>query len=287
MSLRLGAHRATTGGLHQALLSADAIGAQVVQVFTSSPMQWQPRPLDPAALALWHETRAEASVELAVAHDSYLINLAATDEAVHAKSRHAFAEELRRCQALGIPYLVTHPGAHTGAGEEAGLRLFAQTLRALYDAQPELETITLLETTAGQGSCLGYTFEQIADLLAQIDLPERLAVCLDTCHVFAAGYDVRTADGVAAMLDAFDRVIGLDRLRVIHLNDSKNPLGSRVDRHERIGRGTIGDACFAALLRDPRLADVPMLVETPGLEHHEEELRHLRQLALGAEHESS
>ncbi|MBI5834630.1 MAG: deoxyribonuclease IV [Armatimonadetes bacterium] len=282
--LQLGAHRATTGGLHQALISADAIGAQVVQIFTSSPMQWQARPLDDQALTLWHEARAAGAVQAVVAHDSYLVNLASVDDEVFAKSRAAYIEELRRCQALDIPYLVAHPGAHMGLGEEAGLARFAETLRGIYLDHPELTVATALETTAGQGTCLGHTFAQLAQLIAAVDLPQRVGVCLDTCHVFAAGYDVRSLDGVVAMLDEFDAEIGLDWLRVIHLNDSKNALGSRVDRHERIGRGTIGDEGFAALLGDSRVAHVPMLVETPGLEHHGEELAHLRRLAKGVEH---
>lgn len=282
--LKLGAHRATTGGLHNALLSAHDVGCQVVQLFTSSPQQWQARPLDAAAHARWAEARATAeSVEVLVAHDSYLINLATADETVHGKSVRAFTDELARCTALGIPYLVTHPGAHVGAGEEAGLARFAESLRAIYDAHPEFTTRTLLETTAGQGTCLGRTFEELAWLLAALDRPTQVAVCLDTCHVFAAGYDLRTAADVGAMLDQFESVIGLERLQVIHLNDSKGACGSRLDRHQWIGAGEIGDEGFRALLTDSRLAGVPMLIETPDLDHHAVDLAHLRALAGGNE----
>jgi deoxyribonuclease-4 len=277
--LLLGAHRATVGGLHTAFAGGDAIGAKVIQVFTSSPRQWRARELDAGAIEAWEAARAAAKVRLVVAHDSYLINLAATDPAIRARSIAAFTDELERCRRLAIPYLVTHPGAHVGAGEAAGLASFAAALRGIYDAHPEFDTMTLLETTAGQGTSLGARFEEIAELLAAIGHETRLGVCLDTSHVFAAGYDLRTPESEAAVVSAFDDCIDLARLKVIHLNDSKGKLGSRVDRHERIGRGEIGDEAFRALLADPRLRPLPMLVETPGLEHHGAELRRLRRLA--------
>jgi deoxyribonuclease-4 len=280
----LGAHRATTGGVAAALPSGDAIRAEVIQVFTTSPRRWEIRPLDADAQAAWAAARARSKVKLVVAHDSYLTNLASADDAVRDKSGRAFAAELERCARLGIPYLVSHPGAHVGGGAEVGLERYGSAVSAIYEERPALTTTTLLETTAGQGSCLGRRFEELAWLLARIAQPARTGVCLDTCHVFAAGWDIRTAAGVTAMLARFDAVIGLDRLKLLHLNDSQGALGSRVDRHERIGRGQIGDECFATLLREPRLAHVPMLVETPGLEYHGEELKHLRRLAKGARH---
>jgi deoxyribonuclease-4 len=198
-----------------------------------------------------------------VAHDSYLINLASTDAELHRKSMAAFLEELERAEALGIPYLVTHPGAHVGAGEEAGLRQVAKSVRELLKGTKDYQVQVIIETAAGQGTSLGHRFEQIAALLDQIGLPERTGVCLDTCHVFAAGYDIRTPEGYADVIGAFDAIVGISRLKVIHLNDSKKELGCRVDRHEHIGKGNIGLEAFRCLLADPRLKGIPMILETP------------------------
>ncbi len=287
MRLLLGAHRSTSGGRHHAFDSGMAIGCQAIQIFTSSPRQWKAAEITGDELAAWEAARAESSVELVVAHDSYLINLAAPDDAIRAKSVTAFTKELERCLALGIPFVVSHPGAHLEASPEEGLARFAGELRAIYERRPELTAMTLLETTAGQGTSLGHRFEQIAWLIEAIDLPERIGVCVDTCHIHAAGYDLRDAAACRATIDELEAVIGLAQVKVWHLNDSKRELGSRVDRHEQIGEGEIGDAGFAALLADERLAGVPMLVETPDLELHGANLKRLRRLARTARGEPS
>ncbi len=258
----IGAHMSVAGGLDQAPLRGRAVGCEVAQIFTKNSNQWAARPLTPDEIQRFKRAQAEAGVPVVMAHDSYLINLCAEGELL-AKSEAAFREEYERCEALGIPYLVTHPGAHLGAGEEEGLRRMARALDRLHDATRGYRTMVLLENTAGQGSCVGYRFEQLLRLFELVREPERLGVCLDTCHLLAAGYDIRTPAGYRRVTDEFDHVVGLSRLKALHLNDSKKGLGSRVDRHEHIGRGELGLEAFRALLNDPRLADRPMVLETP------------------------
>ncbi len=261
--LLLGAQMSIAGGVDLAPLRGQEVGCRAIQLFTKSSNQWQARPLPTEEIERYRANLQAAGIAQAVAHDSYLINLASTDPALHQRSMAAFLEELERAEALGIPYLVTHPGAHMGAGEEAGLRQVANSLRELLKRTKDYRVQVVLETTAGQGSTLGHRFEQIAVLLDAIGIPERTGVCLDTCHIFAAGYDIRTPDGYADVLSAFDRVVGISHLRVIHLNDSKKDLGCRVDRHEHIGKGAIGLEAFRCLVTDSRLRGRPMILETP------------------------
>ena len=261
--LLLGAHMSIAGGIDLAPMRGQEVGCRTIQLFTKSSNQWRARTLPPDEIARYRANLQAAGIAPAVAHDSYLINLASNDPELHQKSMAAFLEELERAEALGIPYLVTHPGAHMGAGEEAGLRQVANSLRKLLKETNGYRVQVVIETTAGQGTSLGHRFEQIAALLDQIGLPERTGVCLDTCHVFAAGYDIRTPDGYAGVLGAFDTVVGISHLKVIHLNDSKKGLGCRIDRHEHIGKGAIGLDAFRSLLTDQRLRGVPMILETP------------------------
>lgn len=261
--LLLGAQMSIAGGVDLAPLRGQEVGCRAIQLFTKSSNQWRARPLPPEEIERYRANLQATGITQAVAHDSYLINLASTDPALHQRSMAAFLEELERAEALGIPYLVTHPGAHMGAGEEAGLRQVSNGLRELLKRTKGYRVQVVLETTAGQGTSLGHRFEQIAILLDQIGLPERTGVCLDTCHIFAAGYDIRTPDGYADVLGTFDQVVGLSRLKVIHLNDSKKDLGCRVDRHEHIGKGAIGLEAFRCLVTDPRLRGLPMILETP------------------------
>jgi deoxyribonuclease-4 len=258
----IGAHMSVAGGLDLAVARGKAVGCEVAQVFTKNSNQWAAKPLAADEIARFKRAQAEAGLPVLLAHDSYLINLCAPEGDLLARSEAAFREELERCEALGIPYLVTHPGAHTGAGEEEGLRRMATALDRLHGATRGFRAKVLLENTAGQGSCVGYRFEHLARLLALVREPERLGVCLDTCHLFAAGYDIRTPEGYRAVMDEFDHAVGLDRVRAFHLNDSKKGLGARVDRHEHIGRGEIGLEAFRALLDDPRVKDRPMVLET-------------------------
>ncbi len=261
--LLLGAQMSIAGGIDLAPLRGQEVGCRAIQLFTKSSNQWRARPLLPEEIERYRANLQATGIAQAVAHDSYLINLASTDPALHQRSMAAFLEELERAEALGIPYLVTHPGAHKGAGEEAGLRQVANSLRELLTRTKGYRVQVVLETTAGQGTSLGHRFEQIAVLLDQIGLPERTGVCLDSCHIFAAGYDIRTPDGYADVLGAFDQVVGISHLKVIHLNDSKKDLGCRVDRHEHIGKGAIGLEAFRCLVTDPRLRGLPMILETP------------------------
>ncbi len=258
----IGAHMSVAGGLDQAAPRGKAVGCEVAQIFTKNSNQWAAKPLAADEIARFTQSQVDTGIPVPLAHDSYLINLCAPEGDLLAKSEAAFREEIERCEALGIAYLVTHPGAHGGAGEEEGIRRMAAALDRVHDATRGFATKVLLENTAGQGSVIGYRFEQLKALLERVKAPERLGVCLDTCHAFAAGYDIRTAEGYARVMDEFDHLIGLARLRAFHLNDSKKGLGGRVDRHEHIGRGEIGLEGFRALLTDPRMADRPMVLET-------------------------
>jgi deoxyribonuclease-4 len=251
------------GGVDLAPLRGRQVGCRTIQLFTKSSNQWRARSLPHEEIDRFHANLQAAAIAPAVAHGAYLINLASTDPALRQKSMAACLEELERAEVLGIPYLVIHPGAHTGAGEEAGLRQVANSFRELLKRTKGYRVRIVLETTAGQGTTLGYRFEQIALLLDQVGLPERTGVCLDTCHLFAAGYDIRTPNGYSAVLRLFDQVVGLPSLKVIHLNDSKKELGCRVDRHEHIGKGAIGLEAFRCLVTDPRLRGIPMIIETP------------------------
>lgn len=261
--LLLGAHMSIAGGVDLAPLRGQQVGCRTIQLFTKSSNQWRARSLPSEEIDRFRANLQAAAIAPAVAHGAYLINLASTDPALHQRSMAACLEELERAEALGIPYLVIHPGAHMGAGEEAGLRQVSNSLRELLKRTKGCRVQVVLETTAGQGTTLGYRFEQIALLLDQIGLPERTGVCLDTCHLFAAGYDIRTLDDYHGVLRVFDQVVGIPFLRVIHVNDCKKELGCRVDRHEHIGKGTIGLEAFRYLVTDPRLRGIPMIIETP------------------------
>ena len=281
----LGAHMSTAGGLEKSLLSGKAIGCSVVQLFTSSPRQWHAAPLSEAEIAAFKAAREATGISFVVAHDSYLINLGAPSQEVLERSQQAFRAELDRAEQLGLQWVVTHAGAHLNQGEaEAELRL-AESLRKILaetDAAGYRVGIAL-ETTAGQGTGLGWRFEQLGRVIREAGGHTRLGVCLDTCHVFAAGYDLRDAESYDRSFAEFDTRVGLERLKVIHANDSKKPLGSRVDRHEHIGRGEIGMEAFARLVTDPRLLHVPILIETPELETmHKVNLARLKRFALGA-----
>lgn len=227
-------------------------------------MQWRARSLSEQETIAFREGLKTCGIQATVSHDSYLINLASHEPVTLQKSLDAFADEIERCEQLGIPFLVFHPGSHVGSGETAGLIRIVDSLDAVLGQKPKYRTQVLLENTAGQGSNLGYRFEHLADILARTLFPERLGVCLDTCHLFAAGYDLRTLSTYETTFREFDAIVGLDRLKVFHLNDSKKGLGSRVDRHENIGEGELGLEPFRFLLNDPRIDGLPMLLETPG-----------------------
>ncbi|MFN3820955.1 MAG: deoxyribonuclease IV [bacterium] len=260
----LGAHVSTAGGVSQAPLKAKELGISAIQIFSKNQHQWKAPPFTDREIEKWHQFVKDYGITHAVSHAAYLINLCAIDKEFLSKSREAFYDELVRADQLGLIGVVLHPGAHMNAGEVEGLTLIADSLKMVMDRHPDGKSKILLEVTAGQGTALGYRFEQVATLLEKLNAPERTGVCLDTCHIFAAGYDIVTPEGYEAMFQEFDNIIGLDKLVCIHLNDSKKGLGSRVDRHEHIGEGLIGSETFRRLLEDPRLKDIPALLETPG-----------------------
>ena len=263
---RLGAHLSIGGGLPRAVDRAVATHCEALQIFTKSAGQWRARVLPPDEIVLFRRRVAETGVQPVVAHNSYLINIAAADPALREQSLQALIEEYDRADALGLQGLVMHPGSYTTGSEEEGLQLIASGLRALLRARPDAEPLILLEHTAGQGTNLGHRFEHLAAILERLDGSPRVGVCLDTCHLLTAGYDICSAEGYAGTFRTFDRLVGLDRIKVFHLNDSKKPCGSRVDRHEHIGKGCLGLEPFERLLNDRRFARLPMLLETPKLD---------------------
>ena len=260
----LGAHVSTAGGLANAPVNGRSIGANAIQIFTRNQRQWRARRVtqdeaEPFRLAL-----KASGIEVVVSHASYLLNLASPERSVLARSRRALVEELRRCAVLGVPAVVLHPGAHMGAGVKAGIARVAESLDAVLDATAALAVALLVEGTAGQGTSVGCTFEQLAEILGGARHERRLGVCLDTCHLFAAGHDLATLAGHEATWKAFGRTVGFARLGALHLNDSRKGLGSRLDRHAPIGRGVLGRGAFRRIVRDRRLRRVPMILETPG-----------------------
>lgn len=272
----MGAHMPAAGGIQNALYSGKKIHCTSVQVFTASPRQWKINPLKPEAVEAFEKGKQETGIQSVVSHAAYLINLAAPDENIRRQSYDAYLQELHRCAELGIGYAVVHMGSHLDKGEEVGLKTLIQSLSDLLQEMPAGVKIAM-ETMAGQGSALCYKFEHFSTVLESLP-DERLAICADSCHLFAAGYDLRTPETYAKVWNDFDRLIGLNRLQVWHVNDSKKPLGSRVDRHEHIGEGEIGIEAFRLLMNDPRFVRVPMLLETPDVDRFEDDLIRLKSL---------
>jgi deoxyribonuclease IV len=257
-----GSHLSIAGGMCNALADAQRLGFDTVQVFTKNQQQWKCKPLESSAIDPWKSQCKQLKFKRTVSHDSYLINLASPDDVLWNASIDLFVEELRRCDLLSIPYLVTHPGAHMGKGEAAGLSRVATGLDRVHALLPQSAAVTCLEITAGQGTSLGYQLEHLAEIIEKVSTPERLGVCLDTAHLFAAGYDFRGRK-YATFRKTLSRTVGLSRVKVLHLNDSKKPLGSRVDRHAHIGLGEIGDEGFRPFVRDSAFAKIPKILETP------------------------
>jgi deoxyribonuclease IV len=266
------------GGAHVAIERACSVDCTAMQIFVKNNMQWFARPLTPVEITAFLNHAQRNQLGAVFAHANYLINLAATNPQFHFNSMRALGEELIRADQLRLPFLVVHPGAHLGAGEEGGLNTIVASIDQVLAAIPKVKTRIALETTAGQGSCLGCSFEQIDYILASVREPERLCVCLDTAHVFAAGYDIGTEPGVRKVFGEFDRIVGLKRLSAIHLNDSKTARGSRVDRHEHIGKGQIGLAAFRFIMRNPQLLKIPKVLETPKGKDLKEDVENLKVL---------
>lgn len=275
----LGAHVSVAGGLFKAPRLARSIGCRTMQIFTRNASRWQAAPVTEEESLPFRRALQESGISPVIAHDSYLINLASPEAELRRKSMQAFRAEMERCEALGVGALVVHPGAHRGAGEEQGIELFVGSLNAVLEGGREGRLKILLETTAGQGTSLGYRFEHLARMIAGIEAGQRVGVCLDTCHMLAAGYDLRTPERFRAVLEEFDRIVGLGRVMAIHLNDSQGGLGSRRDRHQHIGAGELGLDPFRFLLRRAEFQRIPMILETPGPEeNHRRNLETLRSL---------
>jgi deoxyribonuclease IV len=273
-----GAHESIAGGVHKAIERGKHATCDVVQIFDKSSNQWRAAPLKPEDVEQYFRLQEELGVTVAAAHAGYLINLASPDKELSGKSLLSLKEELTRCNILKTHNLVLHPGSHVGSGEEAGLKRVSENINRLFDSVSDNRCTLALEVTAGQGSNLGHTFEQLACLIDHIDDKAHVGVCLDSCHMFAAGYPLGDRGDYRATMGKFETTVGFGYLRVFHLNDCKQPLGSRRDRHEHIGKGHIGLEGFRNIVNDKRLKDVPMILETPKGEDLREDARNLRVL---------
>ena len=277
--LLLGAHMSIAGGVSQALDRAASVQSNAVQVFTKNNRQWAGPPINEEDVARWQELMPALGIQYAVSHASYLINLASPKDDLWAKSRSAQKDELVRAHAYTIPHVVLHPGSHTGAGDDFGIARIAEALNRIHDETPDCaDTATCLEIMAGQGNVLGRNLEQLRAIIDRVEDKRRVGVCLDTCHAYATGYDIRTAEGYADFMAEIDRRLGLDAVKVWHFNDSKGALGSNLDRHTHIGEGEIGAEGFRHILNDARWDGVAMLLETPKEDTLEEDAMNLARL---------
>jgi deoxyribonuclease-4 len=268
----LGAHMSIAGGYYKALDAAAALGMDACQLFTKNNNQWRAKPLTIEDIRLFDAARKRTGISRLIAHDCYLINLASPNDSLYRQSVEAFVVEMERAEAFGLDGLVTHPGACVGCTEEEGLRRVAKALDEVHQRCPGFHVRVLLENTAGQGTSLGHRFEHLAEIIRLTNEPERIGVCVDTCHLFAAGYPLAPVKAYKATWKEFDRIVGLAKIEAFHLNDSKKTLGSRVDRHAHIGRGEMGLEPFRLLLNDRRFRKLPMLLETEKGEENGEEL---------------
>jgi deoxyribonuclease-4 len=276
MNQLMGAHTSTSGGVSKAIERAENLGFTAIQIFTKNNNRWFAKPIEAEEVQKFKERQRKSSIEFVVSHDSYLINLCATDENLLDKSRNAFIDEIERCELLEIPYLNFHPGSHTGRGEEDGLKVIADSINFSHQKTSGSKVSSMLEITAGQGTALGYKFEHISKIIELIEDKNRMCVCIDTAHLFAAGYDFRSKKAYKETMRKFDEIIGIDLLKCIHINDSKKELGSRVDRHEHIGKGFIGLEGFMNIMNDRKLAGVPKILETPKGKDQLEDLGNLK-----------
>jgi len=266
------------GGVHTAVERGVSIGCATMQMFVKNNNQWRGKELTDEDISTYKKLLQESSIGPVVVHDTYLINLCAPDKEILRKSRAALKDELDRCEKLGVEYLNFHPGSHIGAGEKEGIKRIAESLNTIHDQTLGYGVRSVLETTAGQGTAIGYRFEQLREIIDLVDDAERMAVCVDTCHVFAAGYDIATERGYEKTFEDFDAVIGLGRLAAFHVNDSKREFGSRVDRHEHIGKGAIGKTGFRLLMNDDRFRTVPKILETPKGPEMKEDVMNMKVL---------
>jgi deoxyribonuclease IV len=274
----LGAHVSIAGGVFNAPERGAKLGCRCIQIFTQNSNQWRGKIVSQDDASMFRAKVAESGIAEVVSHDIYLINLASAPGEIQDKSITAFKEEMQRCARLGINKIIMHPGSHNNDGEHIGIRRICESFDILLAAVPEFTGKILLENTAGQGSNLGYQFQQLKAIITGTSFPDRFGVCFDTCHAFASGYEIRDPDGYQRTFEEFDKLIGISALLAFHLNDSKKGLGSKVDRHENIGAGTLGLEPFRMILNDPRFAAVPKFIETPDREMDEKNLEVLRSL---------
>jgi len=276
LTLLLGAHTSIQGGVAESIPLAEKLKFTAMQIFTKNNNRWFANPLNEKEIDLFKSRFENSNIKFIVAHDCYLINLCAKDKEILNKSRTAFIDELERCELLGIPYLNFHPGSHGGMGEEDGIKLIAESLNIAHQKTKRYKVSSMLETTAGQGTAIGYRFEQLRKIIDLVENKERMTVCIDTAHIFAAGYDIKNEKNYKKAIKEFDEKIGLERLKCFHMNDSKKELGSRVDRHEHIGKGFIGKEGFKNIMNDKRLEKVPKILETPKGKEYKEDLRNIK-----------
>lgn len=274
----IGAHTFLTNGPASAIDIAEKLGFTAIQIFTKNNNQYFARDLTKDEINEFKNKLSKSNIKFVVSHDSYLINLCAKDPQGLTKSRAAFIKELERCEQLGIPHLNFHPGAHGGLGEEEGLKLIAESLNYIHEKTKGFKVKSMLETTAGQGTALGYTFEQLRKIIDMVEDKDRMSVCIDTCHIFAAGYNIKDSKEYKKVIKEFDDIIGLNRLHCIHMNDSKKELGSRIDRHEHIGKGFIGLEGFKNIMNDKKLEKVPKILETPKEKDQKEDVENIKVL---------
>ncbi|MSP64980.1 MAG: deoxyribonuclease IV [Ignavibacteria bacterium] len=272
----LGAHMSSAGGVHKAVERAVSIGCTALQLFTKNNNQWFAKKLEDEVIENYKKNIGDADLSGVVSHDSYLINLCAANPDILKKSRASFQDELERCELLGIPYLNFHPGAHVGAGEEEGLKKIIESLDIIHDKTKNFKVLSVVEVTAGQGTTLGYKFEQINKIITGVQQKNRMAVCIDTCHIFAAGYDISTEKGYEKTFKEFEEIVGLEKLVAFHVNDSKKGLASKVDRHEHIGKGEIGLLGFKLLMNDERFDHIPKILETPKEEDMLDDIENMK-----------
>lgn len=275
MNHLLGAHTSISGGVSRAVDLADKLGFTAMQIFTKNNNRWFQQKLDEKEISSFKSKLNKSNVKFVVSHDSYLINLCAKNKTILEKSRKAFLDELERCELLGITYLNFHPGAHLGAGERDGIKRIAESLNIAHEKTKGYSVSSMLETTAGQGTAIGYRFEQLREIINQVEDKDRMTVCIDTAHIFTAGYNIKESKSYKKVIKEFDDIVGLERLKCFHMNDSKKELGSRVDRHEHIGKGFIGREGFANIMNDKKLLEIPKILETPKGKEQLEDLENL------------
>jgi deoxyribonuclease IV len=275
MQQLLGAHTSTSGGVSKSVDLAEKLGFTAMQIFTKNNNRWFQKPLEEKEIEVFKTKLEKSSIRFVVSHDSYLINLCAKDKEILKKSRIAFLDELERCELLGIPHLNFHPGSHLGAGEKDGIKLIAESINIAHNKTKGYKVSGMLETTAGQGTAIGYRFDQLQHIIELVEQKERMTVCIDTAHIFAAGYDIKDPENFKRIIKEFDEIIGLERLKCFHFNDSKKELGSRVDRHEHIGKGFIGVEGFSNILNHKQLKKIPKILETPKGKEQLEDLENL------------